>query len=401
MAKPSFKEWLYDHQAFIRRPEFIEAKMALPDLNELSLEMGPNCNLHCPHCNVECGPDRIGLPDLGTTVKLLDEACRLRMKSVTLTCGEPLRDENKAVVGAVSAFSKFLVTEVITNGVFAHSFDNAVKWFEFMKERGLDFSKRGRLSVSVGSTYFVPLRNYANLNRALMAVYPRADWGQFLIYRHLNVLDNEANKRLIYQMGDVFEETFGSKKESDLGWGPRREPLINIYPRKGGRSIRFVSYQCVSRGRAKNFDWSTRESEKLREIKPQDITSVDCQEGQGVEAGFDGNITFTDCREMYRDRRYGNVVSDPLSVILDRIRADSFFQGFKLGGVSLLYYAARQVRPGLTIVGRRGSDVLRVIRGDTEIAEEVRQYLEKKGVVNTYNQLMATIDFRRKQRVGL
>jgi len=76
---------------YLGSDKYIQAQMERIGLFSMVLQMGPNCNLSCPHCYGSFSKKRKGLPKLKTVQNTLEEAIELGIWEVCLSDGEPIR----------------------------------------------------------------------------------------------------------------------------------------------------------------------------------------------------------------------------------------------------------------------------------------------------------------------
>ena len=120
--------------------------------SRLTLQMGPNCNRSCFHCYGKFGPDRIGLPSVSVVGKALEEAVEIGLEEVSVTDGEPFREENRRVVEKITGYSSRLPTFFITNGSFAGTLESSLDWFYFLKKQELVI-----ILIHYGMLFLTPL----------------------------------------------------------------------------------------------------------------------------------------------------------------------------------------------------------------------------------------------------
>lgn len=392
VLKQSKKRTMY--HAGMRTNEYIHSILFGPDLNLLAIEMGPNCNLRCFHCSAECGPEREGLPDPRVVDRAIREAIVSNVRGVCLTDGEPIRDENRDVMAEVAKFSGTIHVNILTNGKFAKTLDDAVDWIEFLKEKGLDLQESGSLNVSFGKMYPVSYDNYLNLNKALKKVYPKADYGKFFSYHFIGtgegIDDGMRNLEVINRIRDVF----GRRGSIRYGLNERDDPVVKVYPKKGS-PIKIGESSCQPHGRAVNLPMFD-DICPIKKLSPDDLY-IEHEAGRCIVVTSDAEVYFG----LYggrsnKNNSYGSLKKSHLGDIIDRIRADPLFQAMKLGGVPLLYSISQKIEQGFVVQGRGNWDVARALFDNPSIRSGVRNYLNKNGVVDSYKDFINNIDLRRK-----
>lgn len=384
--------------SFMRSNEYIQAKLFRPDLNSLLLEMGPNCNLRCFHCGSNGSPDRKGLPNLEVITKALYGAVRSGVSSLSLTFGEPLRDENREVLNQVGKYSNIIPTIIITNGTFAKTKKSAVEWIEYLNKISFDFSKGNTtLNISMGKMYPSSLENCSNILAACKTVFPEISPGEYLLFRQIGVYEDQDRQR-INGLLDSISKTFGKRRHE------RVKPEYNsrtiriwAYPKKGS-AIKINWVPCSPWGRAKNLDLFNK-NYPVKKIAPGDLV-IDAEDVTALAVFYNGDVCFSDCTSDFeRNQPYGNVKKEELTTIIGRIRSDVFFQAYKLGRAALLYYAAQKIKPDFIITGRSRWDVMDAIFNDKKLVNGIRDYLIKEGVVDSYKKYISKVDMREKHFV--
>ena len=376
----------------MRTNEYIQAKLFKPDLYSMLLEMGPNCNLNCFHCASDNGGHRRGMPNLETVTRALADALRSSVVKISLTFGEPLRPENRGVLKPIGKFSEVTPTHIVTNATFAETQESAEEWFHYLRESGFDFSKgMAHMNVSMGKMYPDSLERCANILRAVKKVLPYEDIGKFLSFRQIGVYEKQDLDRINGLLGAI-ETTFGKRRiETKKIKNRGREIDVYAYPKKGS-SIRIDWVPCYPWGRALSLG-IFEEQFPLRELKPENLTSGENSCSFAVYSN--GDVSFSDCTsDVERNLPYGNIKEKPLIQILGKIRRDVFFQAYKLGGVALLYHAAQKARPDFTVTGRSSWDVFNAVVKDKKLVREIRDYLTKEGVVDSYKRYISAVDMR-------
>ena len=157
----SIRKRVLEDPLFLRTDEYIDEMLEKDTLTELVLQMGPNCNLECPHCYGAYGPKRKGFPQLKFVRKALEESVELGIEGITLTDGEPIRLQTKDVLGLAANFSDRITLTIMTNAKFANTVRNTARWISFLKDEGFELNRDGNLIyVSFGEGYKVHWKNY-------------------------------------------------------------------------------------------------------------------------------------------------------------------------------------------------------------------------------------------------
>ncbi|MEK6893356.1 MAG: hypothetical protein AABX07_04080 [Nanoarchaeota archaeon] len=389
---------------YLRTNEFIHTRLFDYDLHTMLLEMGPNCNLHCFHCLDECGPNRNGLPDPEIVRNAITGAIRAGVLKVCLTSGEPLREENKEAVAAAVRYSKFILTNLVTNGTFASTYDNAISWLYFLKKEGFDLScKSNNLSISFGSMYPTTQSNFRFINDALRVIYPFTDLGQRVFYKFIGMGDIKDTKR-VNELIVTINESFGKRRSERMG-KVGIEDAVLVYPAEGFRlnhdeiekytpgPIRIVIGQVEPYGRAANLPLFQRIM-PVRRLEIEDIL-MEHAPVTDFHVFYNGDVHFSNNGILGRDRPYGNVSCEHLGIILHRMRMDPLFQGFKIGGTPLLYHVAQEIDTNFQVEGRTNYDVSRTIFGKPKLVKEIREFFTANGVVDSYKKFIESQDLRK------
>ncbi len=377
---------------------YIESQLNRDGLKDLTLQMGPNCNLSCFHCYGHYGPNREGLPKEEMVSKLVKEAVDIGLERLCLTDGEPFRYENKKIIRLIAKYSKNLPVNIITNGSFAKTRDNAINWLNFLREEGFDLSKKeNNLEVSCGIMYKVPHGNYLRIHEALKEVFPHVDFGNHFRYRAVFIPNElELGLKSVKKIVLGLEMDFYAKK-SFMRKDRKGELSFFVYPKKGSPiKVRFI--RCRPVGRAKGlkcFDSSF----PVKDLSVKDLGFFpDLSEGLWV--GYDGKVSFGHSGQCIKKGKfYGNVNNENLGAIKSRIQGDSLYNAFKLGGARFVYYLAQKINSKFNIVGRTRCDVCNTFFENNNLVDLVRERLDKKGVAKSYIDFIEEVDFRKPKYI--
>ncbi len=377
----------------MRTPDFIRARLVRPDLSSVLLEMGPSCNLNCFHCGVTCGPNETGVADPETVYNVFNQAKDAYIRSVSLTDGEPMWEENRESVGIAAQFSSTTPACIMTNGVFGETPESAEDWISFLKQNEMDFQGRSNLTVSFGQPYAVSPQNYVNINQAIAKIFPEVNPGEFLYYKIINMCNGIDTVKRINGVIRGLRSAFGTRRSEYLS--DRLERVaVKVYPEQG-KPIDIDLEWIVPIGRAYNlplFDEVAPE----RELQPHDLY-IGIDAGSCLSVSNSGDVDFGDGFAKFgRETSYGNVNDQPLSEIANSIREDKVFWVYKLGGVPFVYHLAQQVEPGFSVVGRSRFNVAREILGNADKRNSIREYLEAEKVGPAWGRYIKTKDLRVK-----
>lgn len=366
----------------LKTDEYIDAQLSSDLITGLTVQMGPNCNLHCSHCYGDYGPHRRGLPKPVFIEKALEGAVELGLSQVSLTDGEPFRHENKKVVGLVARFSEKVPARIVTNCSFARTGANTARWFEFLKESGFNLSQKGNLiEVSFGLMYRVSFGNYMRFNEGVKFAFPQTDFGQHLRYRHISERRLEEELKLLHRFSKGLNAAFDIERIK-AGEGQVADGAILNFPSSGKSPIYLEFIWCRPYGRAEAFTIFEDIFPHTRFTPENTIFTPD--EFQDLWVGFDGRVSFAKSGQCVQEGRYyGNLKDSSLPEIKKRILADSVYQAFNLGGVRFLYSLAQEVNPRFVVEGRIRCHVCNAFFADRQLVDGVRELLEG-GVISKY-----------------
>jgi hypothetical protein len=384
--------------SLIRTRDYLQASLMKPDLYTLHVEMGPSCNLRCPICLADCGPDKEGLPKSELVEKVLSQARSAGIDNVQLTDGEPIREENRDVLGVTAEYSSKIPLVILTNGVFASDKESTVRWFEFLKGSGLDPSVKGnRMVISFGKPYDVPSENYHNINQAFGQVFPNYFPGDFLRYRLINLGDGEDNIRRHNEVIKSLNEVFGERRNLRT-YIKEGEFCVSVYPTKGP-SIKLKQQGFVPVGRGSKLNIADH-LYPHRELSPSDLT-IEQRAAERLILVHDGGLDFVPASVGFdRQRAYGDVFSSSLNNAMGLIRRDELFQAYKVGGSGFIYYIAQKIDPKFKVNGKTRDDVLIKIFHNERIQEGIREYVhDSKDFVDSYFGYVNSLDLRKGHKV--
>jgi len=385
------------HPKIMRTWDFIESRLRRVDLSDGILEMGPNCNLACPHCATECSPIKKGFPSPETTYNLFRQANKADIEHISLSDGEPMRPENRESVGIASRFSHQSPCCIMTNGVFASTLESAEEWFEFLKQNNFDFrSGRSILTISFGKTYSVPVQNYQNINQAIANILPKEDPGVFLNYKLINLGDGLDNVNRANAVLRTIYSAFGKPRRHEYLVYNKNHFRVRAYPGKG-KSIKMYFGSCDPIGRARNLDLFNGHFKK-REFTSNDLF-ISTSSGKIFIVFNNGDIDICNSSAQFsRENSYGNVNHESLIEILNRIRRDKVFQAYKLAGTPFVYYLAQQVDPEFRVTGKVRQDVTSSVLGSSKKRGQIREYLKQEGLIETYMRFAHFLDLRKRPK---
>lgn len=378
--------------ALLNSDEYINAQLSRDSLVALTLQMGPNCNLNCPTCYGYYGPARDGLPEIEIVEKAMGEALQLKLGTVQLSDGEPLRDENREVIRLVAEYSREFSIWILTNGAFAKTELSSIGWFEFLRENGFELGRKGNLfQVSFGAGYDVHRSNYDRLNIAIKNQFPDTDFSKHLEYSCLIFGDESENtriKQVIRSLWQIFE----GEEEITLSGVLGKDLRYNI-PIKHGGTITLHCSLCEPQGRGASLSFLDG-FYPMRELSVDEMHFSPTIE-EMLWIAHDGKVSFGSSGGCVRgDKFYGNIKDISLSEIKNRIHEDNIYWAHKLGGTKFLYFLAQSVEPAFKVAGRMKCDVCHKFFEDVSLVKAVRKKLDDEGVADSYKEYMNTVEVK-------
>jgi len=395
----SIRKRVLEDPLFLRTDEYIDEMLEKDTLTELVLQIGPNCNLECPHCYGAYGPKRKGFPQLKFVRKALEESVELGIEGITLTDGEPIRLQTKDVLGLAANFSDRIPLTIMTNAKFANTVRNTARWISFLKDEGFELNRDGNLIyVSFGEGYKVHWKNYHKLNVALKVIYPDANFGKHLRYSLLYGL-GEDETELADNVASSLANVFGL--DGEIEFFPESNGKVPTYviPYKKGEYLFIDCNQCDPQGRA--TDLNVFDGVFLfGELSVSKMGFLP-REAESLYVAHDGRVSYGIAGGCVREERYaGSLETDSLGEIKRRIQSDEIYQAKKIGGTRFLYAVAQDVNPDFRVFGKIGCDVCHSFFSDSDIIEGVRRRLSQDGVAESYKQFIGSFDLSNKEQCG-
>jgi hypothetical protein len=389
----------------VQRTEgYILAQTTLNPFRELMLEMGPNCNLSCAFCYAGCGPRRRGLPDAERTESVLAQAIRQgSFKKVYLGDGEPLRERNREVMKVVVSKSSRLSVDMTTNGSFASSPENAIKWFEFLAENGYDLGadikgRRNMIVVSCGMMYAVPISNYANIINGARSVFPKIDLGRHLVFRFLFTFDRRE-PGLFNRVRDLICTAADAKEideAKDFAVTTRGVEYTVRFKLETQTDLELIGKHAHAQGYAKTNPRLLRVHKNQERVMTLNEFMTAPEIGIITWVGHDGRVAYGgDVHCTQEGNTLGNIDSTSLRTLTSRASRDPVFQAYRLGGVKFLYFLAQQIDPKYQVTGYLRCDVCNDLFGNSRRLGSVRNRLLEEGVTDTYRDYIAQFKFRK------
>ena len=117
------------------------------------------CNAKCRHCFFECSPSRTGVMPRQTAQRVINESLSLGAEWVSFSGGEPFLEHDLLKELVTLSSGKGLKTEVVTNGFWGKTKEEAYSALKPLIEAGLDV-----LNLSVDDLHgeYVPIESVRN-----------------------------------------------------------------------------------------------------------------------------------------------------------------------------------------------------------------------------------------------
>jgi hypothetical protein len=376
--------------------EYINAQLNYDWLTKATQQVGPNCNLECPHCFGDFGPKRKGLPRKDLVGKLLEEAGESRILSVDLVDGEPIREENREILGMFCRASEKVRMGLISNGSFGFTKESAISWFQFMKENGFNFQRKNSISISFGPMYHtIPMTNYLNIANAFKEVFPGLEPGGNIGFQ-TSIGWASAKKELDMEWNllSMIDKVFGNGEQENrvevIRPSEEESSLIKYYP-EGQSPIKIARFLLGPEGRA--LSHKRFRNMKSVQAEPEDLdflpdARIPIYLFSNGEVSFNGIV-----RCATREKYYGNIADESLVIIKRRIENDPIYQASKLGGAKFLYKMYLE-EGGEKLYGLR--DLIKcatcqgLFRSEKNL-DIIRKAIDKKGGVVTAFKEYATV----------
>ena len=138
----------------------------MKDLASLALLVTYQCNVECKHCGLNCSPGRKEWMSIDEMKNLAIQASDLGTECIVLTGGEPTLIKHEELCN----YFRFVKKEtsisnirIVTNGLWAKSYEKAYSILKDWKDAGLD-----ELNVSCGEFHqeYVPIENIGHAYKA-------------------------------------------------------------------------------------------------------------------------------------------------------------------------------------------------------------------------------------------
>lgn len=378
--------------------EYIKAQLDPNWLLNLAFQMGPNCNTNCFHCYGNYGPHRHGLPSKTLAERVAEQLGDAGMAEVVLTDGEPIRKENRDVLGVFAGSASKFPVAIMTNALFANTRDEALDWFRFLRNSGWvpEESVMGcmnRLAVSAGVMYKTPIQNYGNLVSAFADTF-----GDKVVYYNLYFEDywSGNEKRDMGRIEDIMKNiggTLGVKKVVAKPHGKSPADALINFDRRTKVVVHRSYFQ--PQGRALGCAKYINKYFPLKKPKIKDIGFIPDTYGAIVISSSGDVSSGTSLSCLAEGRKYGNVLQEPLLDIKKRIYRDPIYQAFRLGGVRFLAHLSSEVDPTFSTEGRIHCDICYSVFGNVPRLGQVRSGLQSVGVVPAYKEYLGRLGLPR------
>ena len=376
---------------FLASDSYIAAQLEGNWLVNVAFQMGPNCNLKCSHCYGDYGPHRKGLPSKELADKVIGDLADGGISDITLTDGEPIREENKGVLGSFAEISQRYPVHIITNATFARTLNQSINWFNFLKSKGWDISRGNSLLVSSGLMYDVSWKNYAHLAFAMHNVFsntPLDNHLTFAYYSSGDISKAESNllNKICSALYTAFQERGHPKITTDENIPSFR--FCTHVDFGEGFNFRIDVRDYDPQGRGNCFNSHLDKDFPLKRYDPLTMGFSPDTLGAAIVSSS-GDVSFGNSLSCFASgRNYGNVMKESLRTIKKRIYADSAYRAFRLGGVRFMYFLAREQDPNFIVQGRIRCDVCTDLFGNLPLLNRIKSTLEGKGVIETYKRYL-------------
>ncbi len=380
-----FRKRIRDNPSFLATSEYFDYVLDNQKIDRLNLQTGPNCNRTCKHCYGGFGEHREGLPDAGRHGSAIEQAVDLGFRYCILTDGEPIREENRALLKKASEYSDRLPVSIHTNGFFASSEAEAVSWIGFLKDSGYDLRRPGNcIHISYGTTYQVPIEFSANMISALRQVYGHFNIGMHLVLRGITVGDRKEQKMTDF-LASSLEQAFGKCSESI-----RKEHKTElsytdaiVFP-QGSFPVYVRWIPPKPWGSALSMPL-VQDMYPKKEIRQEEIPFLPNVKGKPMFVDHKENVYWGSTKELVRKGRLaGNLRLESLGRIRDRVLSDPLYLAYQLGGNKFMHFLAEGLRPGYTVVGRTPGHASTQFFEDTCLVSDSRVKLDRDGLKKTY-----------------
>jgi radical SAM protein with 4Fe4S-binding SPASM domain len=267
--------------------------MSIP-LFRIGLIVTFRCNAECRHCFFDAGPNRDEVMSLSLGLKAIDEAAELGVEWVSLTGGEPFL-ETELIENLVEHANHLgLNTEIVTNGFWAETPENAEKTLEPLVKKGLNV-----------------------LNLSLDDFHQE--------YVSLSYVRNAYDAALHLKLRVVIMTTINNNNKITAETIPKLllDPKIQVIatPKIREHHALLIETPITPAGRA----------EKISEHEYRLITSVKCNEAlRDIGIGPKGEV-YPCCGPLASKVTLGNINDSSLRRILEDASDTAFFKGLKEG----------------------------------------------------------------------
>jgi len=265
-----------------------------PNLFRLGLIVTYRCNAECRHCFFESSPRREETIPLELGIKAIDEAAKLGAEWISLTGGEPFLEP-----ALVSAFIKHasesgLKTEIVSNGYWANSIQEATRILEPLKDLGLDALN---LSIDDFHQEHTPISSIKN------AYWAAQGLGIKLIIMTTTTKNNNVT-------AETLPELLGDKKIQVLGGKRVHDPHALLIT---------TPVTPVGRG----LDIAEHDYTLFSEVKCSEVL-------RDLGLGPDGSV-YPCCGPLASKITLGNINEKPLNIILEEAEQKPFYASIREG----------------------------------------------------------------------
>jgi len=264
------------------------------NLFRLGLILTYRCNAECRHCFFESSPRREETITLELGIKAIDEATKLGAEWISLTGGEPFLEPVLVSAFIKHASKSGLKTEIVSNGYWATSVQEATRILEPLKDMGLDALN---LSIDDFHQEYIPITSVKN------AYWAAHGLGIKIIIMTTTTKNNKITVETI-------PELLGDEKIQVLGVNRIHNPhalLIETPVTPVGRGVDLAEH-----------DYTLFSEVKCREVL------------RDIGLGPDGSV-YPCCGPLASKIILGNINEKPLKTILEEAEQNPFYASIREG----------------------------------------------------------------------
>jgi len=265
-----------------------------PNLFRLGLIVTYRCNAECRHCFFESSPRREETITLELGITSIDEAAKLGAEWISLTGGEPFLEPLLVSSFIKHASESGLKTEIVSNGYWATSVQEATRILEPLKDLGLDALN---LSIDDFHQEYIPITSVKN------AYWAAHGLGIKIIIMTTTTKNNKIT-------AETIPELLGDEKIQVLGDKRIHDPHALLIT---------TSVTPVGRG----LDLTEHDYTLFSEVKCREIL-------RDLGLGPDGSV-YPCCGPLASKITLGNINEKSLKKILEEAEQNPFFASIREG----------------------------------------------------------------------